>query len=53
MDDLKLKLLDYEKMNKYQKTVKPDSAANSDLEQKLNEAKKQISTLEKRRNGIK
>ena len=47
VDDLKLKLLDYEKMSKFQKAVKSDSSANSDLEQKLNEAKKQISNLEK------
>ena len=47
VDDLKLKLLDYEKMSKFQKAVKSDSSNNSDMEQKLNESKKQLTSLEK------
>ena len=46
-DDLKLKLLDYEKMSKFQKAVKPDNSANTELEQKLTEAKKQVTTIER------
>ena len=46
-DDLKLKLMDYEKMSKFQRAVSTDSSANNDLETKLTEARKQLSNIER------
>ena len=46
-DDLKVKLNDYEKMNKFQKAVSSDESAISSLESKLDTAKKQLSTTER------
>ncbi len=43
VDDLKLKLLDYEKMSKFQKVVSTDSEAVSNLESQVDELKKQLS----------
>ena len=47
VDDLKLKLLDYEKMSKFQKVVSSDSEAVSNLEAQVDELKKQLSSEQK------
>lgn len=50
-DDLKLKLMDYEKMSKFQKVVNNDTAVTADLENKISELKKQMSTMERDQKG--
>ena len=47
VDDLKVKLIDYEKMSKFQKVVATDSEAVSNLEAKVGEMKKQLKAAEK------
>merc|ERR1712226_867828 len=49
IEELKLKLLDYEKMNKFQKVVSSDDKATSSDKQKLEELKKQLTTEQKER----
>ena len=46
-DDLKLKLLDYEKMSKFQKAVSSDSQQVTNLEAKVDEMKKALSVSER------
>ena len=46
-DDLKVKLIDYEKMSKFQKVVSTDSEAVSNLEAKVDELKKNLKEAEK------
>jgi chromosome segregation ATPase len=43
VDDLKLKLLDYETMSKFQKVVSTDSETVSNLESKVDDLRKQLS----------
>ncbi len=43
-DDLKLKLIDYEKMSKFQKVVSNESSITAEYEAKLEDLKKQLST---------
>merc|ERR1712223_1666821 len=47
IDELKLKLQDYEKMSRFQKAAVSDSSASAELETKLSDAKKQLSTIER------
>ena len=47
VDDLKVKLIDYEKMSKFQKVVSTDSEAVSNLESKVGDLKKQLKEAEK------
>jgi len=42
-DDLKLKLIDYEKMSKFQKVVSNESSITAEYEAKLEDLKKQLS----------
>merc|ERR1712012_790956 len=49
IEELKLKLQDYEKMNKFQKVVSSDDKSSSSDKQKLDEVKKQLATEEKER----
>ena len=49
IDELKLKLLDYEKMNKFQKVVSSDDKQNAELEAKHDELRKQLVTEQKER----
>jgi mitofilin len=46
-DEIKLKLMDYEKMSKFQKAATADTSAITVLEEKLADAKKQISNAER------
>merc|ERR1712198_761789 len=49
IEELKLKLQDYEKMNKFQKVVSSDDKSTSSDKQKLEEMKKQLAKEEKER----
>merc|ERR1712203_290973 len=49
IEELKLKLLDYEKMTKFQKVVSTDDKQAADGKQKLEEMKKQLTTEQKER----
>merc|ERR1712226_1059554 len=49
IEELKLKLQDYEKMNKFQKVVSSDDKSASSDKQKLEELKKQLATEQKER----
>ena len=49
IDELKLKLLDYEKMNKFQKVVSSEDKQSSELSTKFDELKKQLATEQKER----
>jgi hypothetical protein len=48
-DDLKLKLIDYEKMSKFQKVISDESAVTAELETKLEEMRKQLSAEQRER----
>ena len=49
IDELKLKLQDYEKMNKFQKVVSSDDKQNGELQGKLDDLKKQLSSEQRER----
>ena len=49
IEELKLKLLDYEKMTKFQKVVSSDDKQTADGKQKLEEMKKQLASEQKER----
>merc|ERR1712141_495447 len=49
IEELKLKLLDYEKMTKFQKVVSTDDKQAADGKQKLEEMKKQLTSEQKER----
>merc|ERR1711997_964821 len=49
IEELKLKLLDYEKMTKFQKVVSSDDKQTADGKQKLEEMKKQLAKEQKER----
>ena len=48
-DDLKLKLIDYEKMSKFQKVVNNESTITAEFESKLEDLKKQLSSEQRER----
>ena len=49
IDELKLKLQDYEKMNKFQKVLSSDDKQNGELQGKLDDLKKQLSSEQRER----
>lgn len=48
-DDLKLKLIDYEKMSKFQKVASNESSITAEMETKIEEMKKQLSSEQRDR----